>query len=178
VCRARPPAHRGPRHPGDAARARGEPAHGGALPAPPLHADAAPLGRVLPRLPPGRRAPRGRHLSRGRGGGGGRDLAGAGGGDLPPGAPPGRLRRGRARGGRVRIRRRGWTHRAVRALQIGGALVVALSGLWAGYAKVMASERLRVARVEVRGGHFLSEGEVRELLGPAVGENILNLDIE
>ena len=83
-----------------------------------------------------------------------------------------------ARRARVRIRRRGWTHRAVLALQIGGALVVALSGLWAGYAKVMASERLRVARVEVRGGHFLSEGEVRELLGPAVGENILNLDIE
>ena len=44
--------------------------------------------------------------------------------------------------------------------------------------KVMASERLRVGRVEVRGSHFLSEGEVRELLGPAVGENILGLDIE
>ncbi len=42
----------------------------------------------------------------------------------------------------------------------------------------MASERLRVQKVEVRGGHFLSEGEVRELLGPAVGENILGLDIE
>ena len=42
----------------------------------------------------------------------------------------------------------------------------------------MASERLRVAQVEVRGSHFLSEGEVRELLGPAVGENILGLDID
>jgi cell division protein FtsQ len=42
----------------------------------------------------------------------------------------------------------------------------------------MASERLRVERVEVRGNHFLSEGEVRELLGPAVGENILGLDID
>jgi cell division protein FtsQ len=31
--------------------------------------------------------------------------------------------------------------------------------------------------VDVRGVHFLSEGEVRELLGPAVGENILALDI-
>jgi len=79
---------------------------------------------------------------------------------------------------RLRARRRGWTSRAVLALQLGGALLVALSGLWTGYSKVMASERLRVARVEVRGGHFLSEGEVRELLGPAVGENILNLDIE
>ena len=27
------------------------------------------------------------------------------------------------------------------------------------------------------GSHFLSEGEVRELLGPAVGENILSLDL-
>jgi cell division protein FtsQ len=50
--------------------------------------------------------------------------------------------------------------------------------VWTGYAKVMASERLKVGRVEVRGSHFLSEGEVRELLGPAVGENILGLDIE
>jgi cell division protein FtsQ len=50
--------------------------------------------------------------------------------------------------------------------------------LWFGYTRVMASERLKVSRVEVRGGHFLSEGEVRELLGPAVGENILSLDID
>src|SRR5262249_24186282 len=50
--------------------------------------------------------------------------------------------------------------------------------LWTGYSRVMASERLRVGKVEVRGGHFLSEGEVRELLGPAMGENILGLDID
>jgi cell division protein FtsQ len=49
--------------------------------------------------------------------------------------------------------------------------------VWTGYSRVMASERLRVEKVEVRGSRFLSEGEVRELLGPAVGENILNLDI-
>ena len=35
-----------------------------------------------------------------------------------------------------------------------------------------------MGRLEVRGSHFLSEGEVRELVGPAVGENILALDIE
>jgi cell division protein FtsQ len=35
-----------------------------------------------------------------------------------------------------------------------------------------------VGRLEVRGSHFLSEGEVRELAAPAVGENILGLDIE
>jgi cell division protein FtsQ len=43
---------------------------------------------------------------------------------------------------------------------------------------VFASDRLRVGRLEVRGSHFLSEGEVRELIGPAVGERILALDIE
>jgi cell division septal protein FtsQ len=61
--------------------------------------------------------------------------------------------------------------------------VVALSSfgacaVWTGYSKAMASEQLKVTKLEVRGGHFLSEGEVRELLGPAVGENILSLDIE
>ena len=44
--------------------------------------------------------------------------------------------------------------------------------------RVFASDRLRVGRLEVRGSHFLSEGEVRELIGPAVGESILALDIE
>lgn len=79
---------------------------------------------------------------------------------------------------RVRQRRRGWTYRTVLALQLGAALLVTVSAIWTGYSKVMASETLRVGKVDVRGGHFLSEGEVRELLGPAVGENILNLDIE
>ena len=79
---------------------------------------------------------------------------------------------------KVRRQRRGWTYRIILGLQLSAALVVAVSGLWAGYSRVMASERLRVARVEVRGSRFLSEGEVRELLGPAVGENILSLDID
>ena len=79
---------------------------------------------------------------------------------------------------RIRRVRRGWLGRAALAVQVGGALLFCLSALWAGYARVMASERLKVGHVDVRGGHFLSEGEVRELLGPAVGENILGLDID
>jgi cell division protein FtsQ len=80
---------------------------------------------------------------------------------------------------RVRHRRaRGWPARAVLALQIGGGLLIAAWAAWGGYARVMASERLKVNRVEVRGSRFLSEGEVRGLLGPAVGENILALDLE
>ena len=81
---------------------------------------------------------------------------------------------------RTRVRRagRGWAGRTVLALELGATLLTAVAGFWAGYSKVMASEKLRVARVDVRGERFLSEGEVRELLGPAVGENILGLDIE
>lgn len=79
---------------------------------------------------------------------------------------------------RVRRVRRGWSGVAVISLQAAGVVVLAFSSLWLGYAKVMASERLRVEHVDVRGSRFLSEGEVRELLGPAVGENILSLDID
>jgi hypothetical protein len=74
--------------------------------------------------------------------------------------------------------RRGASSRTLFALQIATILLLALFALWAGYSKVMASERLKVGRVDVRGSHFLSEGEIRELMGPAVGENILGLDLE
>ena len=79
---------------------------------------------------------------------------------------------------RVRRARRGALGRAVVAVEITGGCLVAAYLVWSAYANVMASERLKVERVDVRGSRFLSEGEVRELLGPAVGENILGLDIE
>ena len=79
---------------------------------------------------------------------------------------------------KVRRGRRGWSSRAVVTLQVGVLAVLSAATLWAGYARVMASDRLKVGRVEVRGSRFLSEGEVRELLGPAVGENILGIDID
>jgi cell division protein FtsQ len=79
---------------------------------------------------------------------------------------------------RVRRARRGRLGRMVVVLEVTGGLLVVVLLLWSGYARVMGSERLKVAHVEVRGSHFLSEGEVRELLGPAVGENILGVDIE
>lgn len=81
----------------------------------------------------------------------------------------------RARGRRVR---RGASFRLVLVLQLAGAGLIAGAALWTSYTRVMASDRLKVGKVDVRGSHFLSEGEVRELLGPAVGENILSLDIE
>jgi cell division protein FtsQ len=78
----------------------------------------------------------------------------------------------------VRRARRGLLGRTVLALQLGAAAVALVSGAWAGYAKVMASEKLRVARIDVRGQRFLSEGEVIQLLGPALGENILTLELD
>jgi cell division protein FtsQ len=98
--------------------------------------------------------------------------------DLPlPGAEETPFLRPKSRT-RVRRARRGFAARTVLTLQLMAALVFAVGLVWTGYAKVMASDRLKVARVNVRGSHFLSEGEVRELLGPAVGENILGLDID
>jgi cell division protein FtsQ len=79
---------------------------------------------------------------------------------------------------RVRRTRRGVLGRSLVAVNVAAIGLVGIVALWVGYARVMASPRLRVSHVEVRGGHFLSEGEVRELLGPAVGENILGLDID
>ena len=53
-----------------------------------------------------------------------------------------------------------------------------MSGVWAGLLEGHGQRAAAGVKVEVRGSRFLSEGEVRELLGPAVGENILNLDID
>jgi cell division protein FtsQ len=99
--------------------------------------------------------------------------------DLPlhPGGDEPAFLRGKTRA-RIKRGRRGWIARAILVLQVGGAALVAVAAVWTSYAKVMASERLKVGRVEVRGSRFLSEGEVREMLGPAVGENILSLDID
>ena len=78
---------------------------------------------------------------------------------------------------KVRRGRRGLAGRAILTLRLSAVIVIGVAAVWTGYAKTMASDRLKVGRVEVRGSRFLSEGEVRELLGPAVGENILGLDI-
>jgi cell division protein FtsQ len=78
----------------------------------------------------------------------------------------------------LRPRRRGVSGRALVALQVAAVGLLAVVGAWSAWQRVFASDRLRVGRLEVRGSHFLSEGEVRELIGPAVGESILAIDIE
>lgn len=79
---------------------------------------------------------------------------------------------------RVRRARRGPMGRAILVAQAAALLLLAGLAGWAGYARVMASERLKVGRVEIRGSRFLAEQDVRDLLGSAVGGNILGLDIE
>jgi cell division protein FtsQ len=79
---------------------------------------------------------------------------------------------------RVRLRRRAGAARVLLAAQVAAVALLALAGAWTAWQRVFASDRLRVGRLEVRGSHFLSEGEVRELIGPAVGESILALDID
>jgi uncharacterized repeat protein (TIGR01451 family) len=77
---------------------------------------------------------------------------------------------------KVRRARRGPLARAVILLRLAAVLLVTLGTLFFAYAKTMGSERLKVGKLVVQGSGFLSEGEVRELLGPALGENILTLD--
>ena len=78
----------------------------------------------------------------------------------------------------LRPRRRGFSGRALVMLQVAAVGLLGVVGAWTAWQRVFASDRLRVGKLEVRGSHFLSEGEVRELVGPAVGESILALDIE
>jgi cell division protein FtsQ len=79
---------------------------------------------------------------------------------------------------RVKPRRRGLGPRLLLGAQVGAVALLAVAGAWTAWQKVFASDRLRVGRLEVSGSHFLSEGEVRELMGPALGESILALDID
>jgi cell division protein FtsQ len=79
---------------------------------------------------------------------------------------------------RVVPRRRGTAARVLLAVQAAAVGLLAVVGAWTAWQRVFASESLRVGKLEVRGSNFLSEGEVRELAAPAVGENILALDIE
>ncbi len=78
---------------------------------------------------------------------------------------------------RPRRARRSPAMRLLQLVQWTGLLVLVVGGGWLSWHRVMRSERLKVSRVDVRGGRFLSDGEVRALLGPAVGQNILTIDI-
>lgn len=64
------------------------------------------------------------------------------------------------------------------ALQLGGLALASVVTLFVAVERLGVAKQFRIASVEVRGNRFLSEGEVRELMGPAMGENILLADLE
>jgi cell division protein FtsQ len=84
---------------------------------------------------------------------------------------PARLQRGK------RERRSGWK-RVVMALQIAAGMGAALVSAYLLTERFALPNRFRIATIEVKGNKFLSEGEVREMLGPAIGGNLMSANLE
>ena len=61
---------------------------------------------------------------------------------------------------RLKPRRRGLAARALLIVQIAAVALVGVVCAWTAWQRVFASDKLRVGKLEVRGSHFLSEGEV------------------
>lgn len=76
-----------------------------------------------------------------------------------------------------RDRRTGF-HRAFIAVQIAAAICAAVVGIFLLTERFAIPNRFRIASIEVKGNKFLSEGEVRELLGPAIGGNLISANLE
>ncbi len=83
-----------------------------------------------------------------------------------------------ARLSRTKREKRSGLKRFVLALQIGAAICAALVGAFLLTERFAIPNRFRIASIEVKGNKFLSEGEVREMLGPAVGSNLMSADLE
>lgn len=64
------------------------------------------------------------------------------------------------------------------AIQISAAVCAALVGAFLFTERFAIPHRFRIASIEVKGNHFLSEGEVREMLGPAMGGSLISADLE
>lgn len=64
------------------------------------------------------------------------------------------------------------------AVQISAVVCATLVGAFLFTERFAIPNRFRIASIEVKGNHFLSEGEVREMLGPALGESLMTADLE
>ncbi len=64
------------------------------------------------------------------------------------------------------------------AVQIGAAICASVVGLFLLTERFAIPNRFRVASIEVKGNNFLSEGEIREMLGPAMGGNLISADLD
>jgi cell division protein FtsQ len=84
---------------------------------------------------------------------------------------PARLQRAK------REKRSGWRS-AILAIQIAAAIGAALVGAYLVTERFAIPNRFRIATIEVKGNKFLSEGEVREMLGPALGGNLMSADLD
>jgi cell division septal protein FtsQ len=76
-----------------------------------------------------------------------------------------------------RDKRSGWK-RAFIFTQICAALGAVLVGAFLLTERFAIPNRFRIASIEVTGNKFLSEGEVREMLGPAIGGNLISANLE
>lgn len=83
-----------------------------------------------------------------------------------------------ARLSRAKREKRSGLRRAFIAIQIGAAVCAAVVGAYLLTERFAIPNRFRIATIEVKGNKFLSEGEVREMLGPALGGNLIGADLE
>ncbi len=74
-------------------------------------------------------------------------------------------------------RRSGWK-RAFVAVQIGALLCAAVVASFLFFERFAIPSRFQIASIEVTGNRFLSEGEVREMLGPALGGDLITANLE
>jgi cell division protein FtsQ len=76
-----------------------------------------------------------------------------------------------------REKRSGW-RRLFIGIQIGAAVCAAMVAAYLLTERFAIPNRFRIASIEVKGNKFLSEGEVREMLGPAIGGNLISADLD
>ncbi|MEO8499564.1 MAG: FtsQ-type POTRA domain-containing protein [Vicinamibacteria bacterium] len=79
---------------------------------------------------------------------------------------------------RAKREKRSGLRRFVIAIQVGAAICAALVGAFLLTERFAIPNRFRIASIEVKGNKFLSEGEVREMLGPALGGNLISADLD
>jgi len=79
---------------------------------------------------------------------------------------------------RAKREKRSGLRRLVIVIQIGAAVCAALVGAFLLTERFAIPNRFRIASIEVKGNRFLSEGEVREMLGPALGGNLMSADLD
>ena len=79
---------------------------------------------------------------------------------------------------RAKRENRSLLRRAAIFIQVGAAVCAALVGAYLLTERFAIPNRFRIASIEVKGNRFLSEGEVREMLGPAMGGNLISADLD